>query len=99
MSDKLDAVTQELAELNRLLAENKKGEVQFEKAEARFQELLEERDEALREEIAKAQPARIPGQTVHADGADPMQKVGDGNRYQKALRDITRGVRKWFSIC
>lgn len=100
MSEKIEEVKQELAELNRLLAENKRGDVQFEEAEQRFQELLDERDEAIREELKAQQPQRVPGKTVWAEGdGDPVDKIPSGNRYRKALRDITRdGYTRTLSL-
>lgn len=90
---KLDNVMQGISELTEAVKgkENPKTELQWDDVKEQFDGHIRELVNAQVKEQADKQPQRrVPGATVGPDGSNPVDKVGKGNRYTKALNDISK---------
>lgn len=89
----LDEVLQGISELQQVVKEkeNPKTELQWDDLKEKFDDEINELVEAKVQEKVDARPQRrTPGATIGPDGSDPTDKVGQGNRYTKAVGDIAR---------
>lgn len=90
MSDKIEALTQQIAELQQTIAGREKHEVQYDELAKAFAQKVDELAEARAQEKADAQPdRRVPGDVVRHEGHQEVA-IPKSNRYYNVVRDIAR---------
>lgn len=90
---KLDDVIQGISELTEAVKgkENPKTELQWDDVKEQFEGHIKELVDAQVQAKADAQPQRrVPGEIIGPDGSDLASKIGKGNAYTKAVRDISQ---------
>ena len=88
MSEKLEAVLQQMAELTETVKEHKEDQatLDFEQVKAEFEEQIEAMvEEQVKEKLASQPVYRVPGEAVGPDGEEEALK---GNRYGYIIKEI-----------